>query len=309
MQTSTIHTTTTLTKDGFFVPAGASRKARFGKKPKRRIFKLEGIQLKFISTGFLQRMKSSNKKPVLRRALTGFVFVSGLLVYTHSEACECGMDIAYQVQPGDSPSKLASYYQELSWQRVLDVNQDKLNKKGQLVAGTVITLPPAEKLKVNGSNYITQHQVDPDSLYIPASQEPAVTPTASPMIQQQAQQPIASPVNATKKTILDVSIKKGETVSELAAFYNATLQDIAAANPGLNLNKVRANQIIKIPSDVTVVVAICLGAGDDTVAFSPLNGGETLELIPSRQGIDYTNEYYNKIVEISYTGDTLIGIR
>jgi LysM repeat protein len=129
------------------------------------------------------------------------------------------------------------------------------------------------------------------------------------MIQQQAQQPIASPVNATKKTILDVSIKKGETVSELASFYNATLQDIAAANPGLNLNKVRANQIIKIPSDVTVVVAICLGAGDNAVAFSPLNGGETLELIPSRQGIDYTNEYYNKIVEISYTGDTLIGIR
>lgn len=297
MNTSTIHTPATLTTDGFFVPAGASRKARFGKKPKRKAFKLKkGIQLKFISTSFLQRMKNSNRKPVLRRALTGFVFVSGLLVHAHSEACECGMDIAYKVQLGDSPSKLASYYQELSWQRILDVNQDKLNKKGQLVAGTVITLPPAEELKVTESNYITQHQVNPDSLYIPASQETAVTPTASP-------------VNVTTKTILDVSIKKGETVSELAAFYNATLQDIADANPGLNLNKVRANQIIKIPSDVTVAVAICLGAGDDVVAFSPLNGGDTLELIPSRQGIDYTNEYFNKIVEISYADNVLIGIR
>lgn len=309
MKTSTVHTTATLAMDGFFVPAGASRKARFGKKPERKIFKIKRVQLKFISTSFLQRMRNSNRKPVLRRALTGFVFVSGLLIHVHSEACGCGMDIAYKVQPGDTPIKLASYYKGLSWQKILDVNKDKLNKNGQLVAGTIITLPPDEEFKVKGGNYITQHQVNPDSLHIPVSQKTAVQSPVSPVKQQQVQQPIANTVNVTKKPIRDVSIKKGETVSELALFYNATLQDIAAANPGLNLNKVRANQIIQIPSDVTVVVAVCLGAGDDSVAFSPLQGGNTLELLPSRRGIDYTNEYYNKIVEISYKGNLLIGIK
>lgn len=301
--------TATLTIDSFFVPAGTSRKVKFGKKPKRKIFKTKGAQVKFISTSFLQRIKNSNRKPVLRRALTGFVFVSGLLVHTHSEACGCGMDIAYKVQPGDSPIKLASYYKDLSWQKILDVNKDKLNKNGQLVAGTIITLPPDEEFKVKGNNYITQHQVDPDSLHIPVSQKTAAHSPVSPVKQQQVQQTTATTVSSAKKPIRDVRIKKGETVSELARFYNATLQDIAAANPGLNLNKVRANQIIKIPSDVTVVTAICLGAGDDSVAFSPLQGGQTLELIPSRRGIDYTNEYYNEIVEISYTGHMLVGIK
>jgi hypothetical protein len=61
MQTSTIQATATLTMDGFFVPAGASRKARFGKKPKRRTFKIKGIQLKFISTSFLQRIRIATK--------------------------------------------------------------------------------------------------------------------------------------------------------------------------------------------------------------------------------------------------------
>jgi LysM repeat protein len=43
------------------------------------------------------------------------------------------------------------------------------------------------------------------------------------------------------------TVQRGETISKIANTYDVTLVQIAAINPGLDLNKIKAGQVIKIP--------------------------------------------------------------
>ena len=46
------------------------------------------------------------------------------------------------------------------------------------------------------------------------------------------------------------TIKKNDTISHIALRYGLRWQDIAAVNPGLNVNKIRVGQVIRLPGSV-----------------------------------------------------------
>ena len=59
----------------------------------------------------------------------------------------------------------------------------------------------------------------------------------------------ASPVPGAP-TYTSYTIKKGDTVSQVAVRYGLRWQDVAAVNSGLNINKVRVGQVIRLPGSI-----------------------------------------------------------
>ena len=79
---------------------------------------------------------------------------------------------------------------------------------------------------------------------IPAPQNPNPTQPAQPVPAQRAG---ATTARATRETPRTHSVVSGETAAAIARKAGITLDELRSANPGVNLSRIRAGQVLKLP--------------------------------------------------------------
>lgn len=89
------------------------------------------------------------------------------------------------------------------------------------------------------------------------AEEAAVVPEEQPAVEATATTPAAvEPAPAASTEVKPVAmttaytVKKGDTISGIAARYNLRWQDVVAVNPGLSPNKIRVGKVIQLPGQV-----------------------------------------------------------
>lgn len=86
---------------------------------------------------------------------------------------------------------------------------------------------------------------------------------------------VATSVKTTKTAVpagyTAYTVKKGESLSKIAYRYGLRWQDVAAANPGLNPNKLKEGQVISLPGTVDTSKAVARPASSSkkTAAATP----------------------------------------
>ena len=62
----------------------------------------------------------------------------------------------------------------------------------------------------------------------------------------------SAPAKAAPKTIKkDVTVRSGDTLSQIAAKFDVSVRQMMAANPGIkNANQIRVGQVLKLPKEV-----------------------------------------------------------
>jgi LysM repeat protein len=91
------------------------------------------------------------------------------------------------------------------------------------------------------------------------------------------------------------TVKKGDTVSAIAYRYKLRWQDVAAVNPGLNVNRVQVGQTIALPGQVDIARPLRAAPvrGGGASAVKPVAGGQvytvqagdSLSVIAHRHGV------------------------
>lgn len=63
-------------------------------------------------------------------------------------------------------------------------------------------------------------------------------------------EPAKAAVQPGAPSYTSYTIKKGDTISHVAVRYGLRWQDVAAVNPGVNINKIRVGQVIRLPGSI-----------------------------------------------------------
>lgn len=71
---------------------------------------------------------------------------------------------------------------------------------------------------------------------------------------------VPPPATSVPDNSTTVALRRGETLSDLAARHRLSLGDVLAANPGLKASSVRAGQRVRIPGDVAMPAAPSMSA-------------------------------------------------
>lgn len=82
-------------------------------------------------------------------------------------------------------------------------------------------------------------------------------------------------------------VRAGDTLGNIAFFYNTTVSEILKANPGINPNKLRIGQQLCVPLQVQIYPAC------PTTNYYVVNEGDTMESIASYFGISAEQLLYS----------------
>lgn len=129
---------------------------------------------------------------------------------------------------------------------------------------------------------------------LPGALEPVQSEVRPAVMTQEAPLPPPQPrVRAPLTTAY--TVKKGDTISTIAYRYKLRWQDVAAVNPGLNVNRVQVGQTIQLPGQVDVarpLRAVTARAGVARAAKPVAAGqtytvksGDSLSTIAQRHGV------------------------
>jgi len=151
------------------------------------------------------------------------------------------------------------------------------NKKDAEMAGGDSTLPQTPTALTSDPAWPTPPPATPtQTLPVAANPQPIAPP--QPITTPLPPQPI-QPEPPANSAFTEHTILKGETFSSIGLKYKVGYQAIAAANPGVDPNRLNIGQKVKIPPPRTQVAnartpsATFTGAGD--------NGGEKIHIVKS----------------------------
>lgn len=112
-------------------------------------------------------------------------------------------------------------------------------KSIRLVVGA--NLLAATCLLMQGCTSSSDKKAEEDVAVVPTQEETKPAEPVAPAVEEEIK-PVAMTTAYT--------IKKGDTISGIAAKYNLRWQDVVAVNAGLTPNKIRVGQVIQLPGQV-----------------------------------------------------------
>lgn len=98
----------------------------------------------------------------------------------------------------------------------------------------------------NVADQVLKQEIQPPSLHVPVAVIPEITHKLPPPLIEQAPMPILADVKVIESKMVEVSVRKGDTLDKIARANNTTADEIIKLNqlPGTFL---KVGQILKIP--------------------------------------------------------------
>ncbi len=112
-------------------------------------------------------------------------------------------------------------------------------KSIRLVVGA--NLLAATCLLMQGCSSSSDKSAEEDVAVVPTEETKPAEPVVAPAVEEEIK-PVAMTTAYT--------VKKGDTISGIAAKYNLRWQDVVAVNAGLTPNKIRVGQVVQLPGQV-----------------------------------------------------------
>jgi tetratricopeptide (TPR) repeat protein len=188
-------------------------------------------------------------------------FEESLEVNPHSAAAHFELAWLYDEKEPDPAAAIYHYQEYLKFDPTADnadVIKQRIYRCKQQLAADVLPLPSApvaqaQLEKLAEQNRQLQDEVDKYASQMAAQNNSASQPAANAIPTQPAQsvsgQTRAANHSANSTTALRThTVARGETAMGLTRKFGIKLGDLQAANPGVNLSRIRVGQVLNIPS-------------------------------------------------------------